>query len=535
MPAYVDDILYHLMSSRVGYDGWQTLNPYPQCSPNPAVDIPFTLLPGRVVSWATDVAFSGSAFSLRLIPIVVLITGLTYGAWFLNGYVLRVHRVLYVFAGLVGFISLGTMPLTMTSNHPEADIFFAMVFFASLPFLICNHPEPSRWAIAGVTSLFVLMSSVFLSVHPKALFYTPLVLLSAAYVCKWHRLVGGALVALVVTACYQSCAFWEARLSCPDSIEVREFMAAQALSPATALKEPWLFLKDVVRNIVGAPAYLQSVLFPVKQWQLPHLNSMSAFSLVANGCASLWVLAVILHYVWWTYRSVILMSRDALAKREWKEPLLLVPVCLLISALAQCGIQSDKRPYNFALIWLTLGICGAVTAGYLLKHTNYWEDKHQRVKIKYGQLSLVAVFSQWILLATCIPGTVFVLKHLSSNGTMEMDREWYLISPLDDAKRQTHIWAAGKVCNIAPNQSSHRVGVDIVTYWTLRKTYQPLRLVFKYHDYDEPRELYAFLRQRNSSGLVTLCSSLPPKVRPLASETEGVCCLSREQIATPLP
>ncbi len=533
MGAYIDDVLSPISSARTGYDGWQAINIFPQCGSNSAVSVPWSLLPGRAWAWIVhDV--TANFYIMRLISVCILLSWIGYTAWFLKLCFLPQCPLPYLVAGIICFTGLGTQTFAMVLNRPETAMIFMITLYVSLPFIVNKYVTPPRKLVVSVALVFCMVTSWFVSAHPKALFYAPLLFVSALYVCKWSRAVGGVLAGVVALTCYQAWAsYWKLKMSCADSLKARHEWDNAALSTSLFFKDRAQFWAQLKHNLYNSDAYVTNIFFPVKTVWLPPASYppygglINILIMIVIGLVLLW--AVRIHTTVWT---------TALKQRAWKHPVFTLAPCLLAAAVAQCAIQSDKSFYNFSLVWVTLLLWAGTIAAYLSVHTAYWQEWETETKKGHRLLCALVGVSQCLLLMTYIPAAVHALKHASANGVIDngvvengdLTTSWGLISPAHYEERRERMLDAAQACHIPADSSGKHIVVDHFTYLPLKQTYQPFFLVFRLHEFDEPHALFTFLRIRGSSGLVTLCHTLPPQIRPYAKEQEGVCCISKEQI-----
>lgn len=545
LPTLEDEIFFLMLNGRAGYDDWQSLSTFPQCNHILAVPVPFTLLPGRALSWAMHFIIS-DPYALRMSGITILLSWIAYMAWFLKQCIIPSEPWLIILAGILGFISLGTLPFAMALARPETGMALAVTLYVSVPFLVDKYPAPARWIIWLSSLLFILVTSWFLSAHPKAIFYAPLLLMSAIYACKWHKAVGGALTALTVFACYQTAGFILSRLSCPDSAEIKPYLESLAVSPFLLFTNSPLFWKNIALNLMHTVYYLLEIILPLQGGWLPgHRQDFFHTNITAMGpiYSVIWlttlilIVVVILRSLTGVAASIIVAARTAVREHSCNASLFFILPCLLAAAFAQCALQTEMLFYNFSLIWITLLLGGVITLAYLSENYTRWDRIEDKLRRGYKILLLAAFVNLCYLLLTYIPATLTLLQEPAPNGLVMkgplLDQQSGVGSQHYGETRR-HILDAAQMCHIPLDRSGHHVALDQYSYLPLKDTYQPLRIGFRFfHEFNDPQKFFAFLRKWQSSGLITPCFELPEKIRPFAKETEGVCCLSREQITPP--
>jgi len=549
IPAFVDDILYIVTNNRAGYDGWQSINVFPQCRTDFAMAIPLTLLPGKAWLWAVHLLIS-DFYSLRLTTLFVFVSWIAYTAWFLKRCLLPAQPWPIILAGVLGVVGLGTLPFALLLGRPETSMIFAVTFFTSMPFVIDTYPRPARWIVALSALVFFLIASLFLSLHGKAVFFIPALMVSAFHFHRWHKIAGLLLSAIIAITCWQAVSSWHQGIACPDSSIARATMDQAVTLPSLFLENNVLFWRELIYNLTVLNAYIWEITLPRGGWWLPDFMHSAAIGALPRGM--LFVLAA-LHTVLWAVTTLFLIIIGlrllffiaaglysvvcgAVTRHSRIRFDLLLPFCLLAACLAQCATQSEKVFYHVSLIWVTLVLSGMTLAGYLLKYTDYWNTHARDLGQSYRILLMVATLSQCALLFTYVPATLLMLREPAPNGIIQFmaggKAHWKgtLIAEQNFDETRKHIVNAARLCRIPADRSGRHLVVDEFTYFALKTTYQPFLSLYLFKEFDDPQKLFAFLHRRQSSGLVTLCASLPEKIRPFAKESGGVCCIPREQI-----
>jgi len=550
IPAYIDDILYLMANARAGYDGWQSISVYPQCSADFAMAIPLTLLPGRAWLWVVHLLIS-DFYSLRLTTLFVFVFWVAYTAWFIKRCLFPAQAWPDIVAGVIGSVAIGTLPFALLLGRPETPMIFAVTFFTSIPFIVQAYPRLQWRVIAGVALVFFLIASWFLSLHAKALFYIPVLIVSALYLCRWHKAIGLLLTAITAITCWQAVSYWHFRLACPDSAATRYTMDPGVALPSLFFEHNALFWEQFLTNLSHSDLYLLEIILPYGKRWLPDFMQLADF-----GALPSWVFTafIALHTCLWAIVTLFLVItvlglffymatglytivRDIIARHGRIRFDLLLPLCLLGACVAQCGFQqAGKIFYNTSLVWVTLVLFCVALAGYLSKYTDYWNTRARGIGKSCTFLMIAAATSLFALLFTYVPATLLMLRGPGPDGLTQIMENGRIhnrggaIAEQGFGETRKHVLSAARLCHIPTDSSGRHLVVNHFTYFPLKDTYQPLLSLALFHEYKDPQKLFAFLRQRQSAGIVTLCSSLPEKIRPIAKESDGVCCISREQI-----
>lgn len=525
-PVYIDEIFMPVFNSRAGFDGWKTIHPCPQCGASFITDIPFALMPGRTLSWLVE-AMTDGFYAMRLTCIGVMVTWIAYTTWFVKRCIVPEAPVLYIIAGIISFAALGTLPYPLLLDRPEPRILLAAIIFASLPTLVVRYPSLLRWQMVALGVIFALLTSWLISSHPKALFYSPLVFVSAFSTRKWNKTLSTVLICSALLVCFQSLHYWGWKYACPGSPQQQRQWDGAALNPSLFFTSPALFWWSAINDFISSLIYIARIIFHNNDYWLPPTPD----GITGEVPCNLAIIAVIAATVQYVYRGLKTALRNARALRIF-HPELAATLCLFIAFVGQCAQQRDKSFYNASLVWMTLVLCGLMTGHYLRAHSTFWQDKIEVLNLNFRRLCVVAVMSQGVLLLNYIPATVIQYEKATPGGIIKTNSNWATISPLHYEQRRHIVLEAAQSCHIPTDGSARRLVVDMTSYFVFKRTYQPFTAfipVFRELG-ASARTFLALLKKWQSSGLVVECSRLPKELRILATEREGFCCLSKEQI-----
>jgi len=519
-PAYIDDVFYLMSKARLGYDNWQNIRFKAECG-NEMVSVPVTLFPSLFLSWTAH-ALADSYYGMRVVSICIWTATIAYLVTFVK---LCIAPKLPIFPILIislSFLGLGNLPFATLIYRQEPLIFLLVLFYASIPFWTVRYPNISTTNLFYFSIVFLLASSCLASSHQKAIFFLPLVALSVLYIARWNKTASIILAITTIIITYNGITFWLMKMDCPASKAMAIKGSYKYVSLMVLMEQPMRFLKAIWLNISLFDSYVSGLLFP-KLGILAKADSYTAQETISWFIRPLMYATAIFALI-----GSKVMLWHAWCHRSWKHPAVMTSLCLVAALLLQLGIQSKQSFYNAVLIWLNIVLIALFVAHYLYATARYIRSSW--LVAACGIAFCISLVSQIILIIIYIPATLKVLEEAEPSGRMQ--NHYALISPLDYDEKKERILKVAAMCNIEPDASSKYLSLDIYTYLPLKHTYHPSMVTFKFQEDQSPKGFLAFLRSKQSDGLIRRCGSLPRKIRAIAQKEGDICCISKQQIMT---
>ncbi|WP_211451726.1 hypothetical protein [Collimonas antrihumi] len=528
VPIYSDEIAIHLAKSRFFFENGLLINLFPQCNNYLTAQIPFTWYPAAIFYGVVyGIPYSGfGGLGLRLIGVVLGLCWL-FILWVWVGKLVQgtVARIV-VRTLVISFNGLGVLPFVLILARSEQVLLLCLALYCMFSlFWRMGDSESIRVKVLKIF-LFILLTSVFYYTHPKAIFFFPLVIVSAFLIFQKGKFYINFLIAILIgLATYQG--LQQAKNIASDCREAP--LVAHALANNTL--DLHQFFENRTEFFQHASDNLRSSLWQVLDkvpfrnsyqsgWLPPSKNQQIGVGIQFFGDLiqkSLFLFCIGLIGVF-----IVQLIQQALSRR-------IRPKALLASAIV-FGLLVHGTIYNMST-WhfYTPGLIVPIfILFFLLLLPDNIEPNAKWVFASYG------LAAYWMALALVSMG---ILLYLTLPRLIEIaDDDKYLISdqPLSvpiflGERRREELLSLARRCDIDPIHTE-RLVVDGVAYLELKNQREPINVLYV-SDYgfgmDVSRNLGAYLARMNSDGVLSRCDYLPEMMRKNAITSGGMCCISR--------
>ena len=454
---YLDEISYQILNARAGYDHFLYSGLFPMCYSACSISMPWFWRPAKFLYWALYLP----VHDFRLFHHIGVAIGLASTgalAW-LASLALAKRGVSKALAAgfIVAVCSFGVLPLVLVMNRPESLITICAGWFAFAPFIF--RAEHSRKLhIAVVLGSFAVLS-LFLGLHPKALLFMPLVLVSlwtlAGNLGGRKASVTACLLALLFAG--QSYGVYSRSVRCPESPSLNRINSVQYYMPGPdALSAPTAALKELAGNAGNYMEYINGNIFnPVymQEW-LPHVPyEWSTTRNIMN-----FLLRAAFNLILFLSAFFLLVQ----LMRGWRAlaqmPGGLVPLALAISLAGLVAIQTAKHFYEGAVI-IPLSAVLLCTAFMTAQPEKWWR-----------WMKLVFCASMW--LATL--SIAFAL--LAFTGPLQAGYAGYGINLAGYSPKKT-VRAVERLKSLSgPDWNRPHIVTDYWCYLYVKNTFQPYNI-----------------------------------------------------------
>ena len=515
VPVYGDELIVAISGSRGALDGWRVGGVWIRCPNNFSSPIPLALLPGRMLAWLFYLPMS-TPLATRLAGITTFVCWITALAWATRRFLIPETSYIRILSVVISLSFIGLLPFMAVLTRPETYLAIAISCYAFLPYALRRIEIQSKhhiWLCTG----FLLLSSWFYSVHPKALFFTPLVMY-AFYQLKRAGVIGIWSTITMALIIFQSVNYWNFRMECSENESMHDYINLHGLQPELLFSQPLVFITRFFKDLAASPKLVGEILFmPSGKWSYWLPTVQAVFGRVAINLSIIFSIFTVLGFWVWSIAGIVVRAST---DKQYLLPYFAVPILLLQGMITSIGFQGDTYFYN-AEIWL-IGCCLTL----LLLYQMPLPESMQRLSNKALRAFAVISFLSQISLVS----TYWVMPQLYQEGDEKMRYDVQeLASPFLDYSDQIIKHAAK--CNIDPKQQNTHLVVDRFTYFAFFNAYRPIYIEDGYLE-DRQQPLKRFMKRQDSSGLIAVCSFLPGNLKHMSIIDNGLCCISKERLFT---
>ena len=521
VPLYTDEVATKILQARLFAEGGKIVTLFPQCGASFVVDTPLSWYPAAMIY-----AFLYSGLE----PLGIRISGLAMAfAWVALSVwgVVKITSIsqyrIYLFAAVAVILGLGVLPFMLILARAEQWLILLITLYSLFPIIsrriIFYESALNKWSLFFV---FCLVTSLFFYSHPKAIFFFPLIIISAFYTFgKKYRLHLGLSIIFLVICISQSMLIAKTLTSCEDAPKLSAILSSQTLDFKLIKTSPVAFITTATENIINAP------------------NSITNYVLFSNNYQSGWLPAVDEGSLTFAVRFVNDISQALLLTCLWSALLLplfffckfinsaknrenfFLVLALWIGLVGHLAIFSTWNFYGAALI-LPLSILILVLVG-----ADSFQLAMQRLWAKWVLIIalVLSLSSFYVLFNTVLPKLILIAK---------ADKGLLLGQPLSVAtfnfqSQRLRIRALATTCGIHGDDSNHLV-IDDLTYFAFNRLHQPIHMIYLYEggfgldvagDRIEP-----FLTKMASDGIIAQCTYLPQLYKDKAVRDGNYCCVN---------
>ncbi|MES2181595.1 MAG: hypothetical protein V4493_05810, partial [Pseudomonadota bacterium] len=279
-----------MMLARFFAEGAKIVTVFPQCGASFIVDTPFSFYPAAIAYsflyaglWPLGIRIAGVAMAFVWVA-------LTYW-WIVRTIHIRQYRI-YLLATIAAIFGFGVLPFLMILARSEQWLIVLIGFYCLLPVFSKHILRPaSILHDLGWLFVFVLATSLFFYVHPKAIFFFPLVIISAYYSLGVKRkLLLVISISFIIICSVQSVLFAKATSRCDSAPKLSAMLSSQTIDFSLIKTQPEKFIATAIKNTIKAPVKVVNHIVFNNSYQsgwLPASNKSDKGFIVklANGVA----------------------------------------------------------------------------------------------------------------------------------------------------------------------------------------------------------------------------------------------------------
>ncbi len=522
LPIQTDEVLYKLVSARLFADDGELIGLFPQCKES------FSLKPPAL--WFLPRALDGLIYGTLDNIFLIRILGVGAAAVMLGLLCLVAKQLGYSRAGIlivVPLFALDTMLLAITINRPEQNLVITLTMMVLLYLAVVQKPLMAKYWRWAACFVFVMLANVFFALHPKAFMLLPVVL-----VLGWI-IAGGRSntpLAILVTAACVTCAFISvgfhiARADCTGQAAIQAHFSAIYLSPRSFMQSPLEFMAVALINVLRLPEYFLFLWYTPRNttdWLPVSVHDLGELYQMADSAFSLAIWLVFSAFAFIAMRCVVRQAVRGIQSRSYSANQV-IAIALLGCMIALASIQTIKMFYEivfflplFILIWLLAESPAAIDT-----------PRYRKFRLVLLLLAVASLANIMIKYAPYVTSSeARTHDRVLADGDM---RRLVMADTSSFVHTKQDVLAAAAKCKIATDGRARHVVTDMLTYPFFIRTFKPLSIDYLidswYTEHIDIGALSRIMRDRESSGMVTLCAATPDAIRNRMTQTGDFCCL----------
>lgn len=520
VPVYTDEVATKMVLARFFAEGAKVVTLFPQCGASFIVDTPFSFYPAAIVYsflyaglWPLGIRIAGIAMAFVWLA-------LTYW-WVVRAIPARQYRI-YMLATIAAILGFGVLPFLMVLARSEQWLITLIGFYCLLPVFSKRILRPaSILPDLGLLFVFVLATSLFFYIHPKAIFFFPLVIISAYYTFGVKRkLLLGLSISFILICSVQSVLLAKATSRCDSAPKLSAMLSSQTIDFSLIKTHPEKFIATAIKNTVKAPVKIVNHILFSDSYQsgwLPatNKNDLGFMVSLANGSAKTIFLVCIFCALILPFR--FLWNARSISGRDER---FFIIMALWVGLVGHLAIYNAWNFYSGALV-LPLVIWMLVLMG---------ADFFQLVMKKIWAKRALVIILLFSLASFC---TLFFSVVPSLILTNYADQSFLIGQPLSVAtfnfpSQRLRVRALANQCGIQGDGAS-RLIVDDLTYFAFDQLRQPLHMVYLYEGGFgadiSGNKIKPFLAKMANEGIIAQCTYLPEMYKASAIRDGNYCCV----------
>ncbi len=497
------------------------LSLFPQCASGFILDTPISWYPAALIY---------SFLYSNLGPLGIRLAGVTtayiwlglLSYWAIVTIPVRQDRI-RLLAAIAAVLGLGVLPFTLVLARAEQWLVLLVTIYCMFPAFSerAFHLE-SRWRAAIWLIVFCIVTSLFYYTHAKAVFFLPVVIVSAGYFFgARHKLLLGLAVIFAIFCAYQSVQVAKAVIRCEDAPILSGILASLTVNLSMLKESPETVLLVGVENLISAPEKIIAHLIFQKDYQsgwLPPvgLGELNPLAKLANigiklVLSTIFWLAVVIPPI----GIVFSIRKKTISYGEY-----------LISSLwvAFIGHLTIYRVWNFyggvlviTLMVMLLFLCATFVFEYKVRNLIG--------KLSLSTILILSLLSFAVLIFQVSPKLVV----LATSTADVLPGQPLSVKTFNFDSRREQVRLLAKTCDIQ-GDGAKRLVVDDLTYFAFENLRQPLHLIYIYDGgfgSDIGSEnIRSFLSGMESAGIVAQCTYISPAFNKIVVREGGFCCVN---------
>jgi len=521
VPLYTDEVATKFVQARFFAEEGKMLSLFPQCASGFILDTPISWYPAALIY---------SFLYSNLGPLGIRVAGVTtafiwlglLSYWAVMTIPGRQDRI-RLLAAIAAVLGLGVLPFTLVLARAEQWLVLLLTIYCMFPAFAERAFRPeTRWRALIWLIVFCIVTSLFYYTHAKAVFFLPVVIVSAGYFFgRRHKLLLGFAVIFAVLCAYQSVQVAKAVIRCEGAPILSGILASQTANLSMLRESPKIVLLDGVDNLVSAPEKIIAHVIFQKDYQSGWLPPSDGGELSSLAKLANLGIKVVLQVIFWLAVMIPPIGIIFAIRRKTRGY-----GKYLIAALwlAFVGHLTIYRVWNFyggalaiTLMVMLLALCAAL----------FFEFKGKRLVGKWSLTTILtlSLLSFAVLIFQVSPKLVV----LATSITDVLPGQPLSVKTLNFGSRREKLRLLAKTCDIQ-GDGAKRLVVDDLTYFAFENLRQPLHLIYLYDGGFGAdiggEKIRSFLSGMGSAGIIAQCTYISPAFNKVVVREGSFCCVN---------
>jgi hypothetical protein len=501
-PIYQDELEWNLINSRMLIDSGKLLYLFLPCSSGFLLDVPISWYPTRLMDAALYADMTNPQI-LRYWAILIFWAIILYSAWFARRTLCPNAGFLNVIGVVLAPLALAVLPFQLVMNRPEQGLVVAILLGCTIPVLLEGRRVNTVQAW-GLAACYVLLSWTVAATHIKGLFFLP-ALLAAGTLAIRRWLPSIVLTAAAAFGVLETLKLWSRRTDCPESTFLIEVFRTLSIRPDDFANGVGQFIGLVGSNFMDAASYWTQVAFQQdydSDWLPSAASQLTMPEIFSNAVLP----TVLLLGLMICAAGVALEFKRTLTTGVLPRTGALIGFLLIFGIIGMAGFQVTKNFYEAGLLFPMLGLAVLLfLPGIVSQLPNSF---HSGARAMIGGLVLCAVISQ----------SALIWRFQDNAATWRNDIA-------SRASRQDSVRNVVERCGIANNSTTSRLILDELSYTVLWRTREPVLERYLLGWYGTGLDRNKLIRDRNISGIVAKCETIPFDYNENVIAKDGYCCV----------
>jgi hypothetical protein len=522
VPIYGDEISTKMTQATIFSNGGRMLTAIPQCFPRLTMQIPASWYPAAGIY---QILYNG------LSPLEIRISGVLIALLFVFSLSLVFKRLFNanvstttLLTVIVAVLGLGVMPLTLVLARSEQWLLLLIVYFVY--FALENNNGVKSLKIIQVI-IFIICTSLFFFIHPKSVFFFPVVFISALIGFKKDFGLKLVAIAFSIMCLAQTILAGKELFKCEDAPIIASGFASQTVNISNLIAQPFVLIKLFYIYLASFPEKaIQYTIFHSSYFStwlpaLPHGENLGTLALIVNALISISVMLVILI-------GLILppVTIGIAFFRRLSSNFHMLLGAMWISLITHLSIYIN---WNFYASVLPVGVCALMICLCLIDipWSKKWVFLGSSIIIALSGIFLLSAF---LLFSSLTPRLINLLDESSELGVPGQSNS---IPTFTYSLQREEIRKFASRCDLKGDGST-RLVVDDLTYLAFDRLQEPMHLAYiseKGMGQDiKGSELIQFLNRKHSSGIIAQCKLFPDPVLTSVLKEKNLCCVKLDGI-----